>query len=57
MITSLAQAVVLSEKEKCQCLFLLDYPSDVLTVGKNWSKEKLSTKLEEGTAILKQVYR
>jgi hypothetical protein len=31
--------------------------SDVLAVGKNWSKEKLSTKLEEGTAILKQVYR
>ncbi|KAG8841779.1 hypothetical protein FRB91_004696 [Serendipita sp. 411] len=41
VLVSLAHAVVLDEKDR---------------LGKNWSKEKLSTKLEEATAILKQVY-
>ncbi|KIM22746.1 hypothetical protein M408DRAFT_332788 [Serendipita vermifera MAFF 305830] len=41
VLVSLAQAIVLDEQER---------------LGKQWSKEKLSAKLEEATSILKQVY-
>lgn len=41
VIVALAHAAVLDEKER---------------LSKNWSKERLSSKLEEATGILKQVY-
>jgi DNA ligase-1 len=42
VLVALAHAAVLAEKEKA---------------GKRWNKEKLTAKLEEGTNMLKSVYR
>jgi DNA ligase-1 len=42
VLVALSQAAVLAEKEK---------------VGKKWSQEKLATRLEQGTEVMKAVYR
>jgi len=58
VLVSLAQAVVLDEQKRRKLFpFHLCAFVDARTVGKSWSKEKLSAKLEEATSILKQVYR
>lgn len=58
VLVALAQAAVLAEKEQCALSVHLvsTLDSHNLTAGKKWSDEKLASRLEQGTEILKSVY-
>ena len=59
VLVALAHAVVLAEQDKCMQHVLEDHHELIYScvAGKKWSTEKLASRLEEGSSIVKSVYR